>query len=82
MTANQKAVLLALNLKQMQRADFSNEGGVWTEEVASVCGRSNRSVATILSQMRDFGWVQSIHNSEAIGWCLVRKGVDALEANR
>lgn len=82
MTANQKEVLLALNLKQMQRADiFDPMDGVWTEEVARAAGRSNRSTATILSQVRDFGWVYSTHN-DCVGWVLTDKGVAALERDR
>lgn len=82
MTDNQKDVLLALNLKQMQRGDWMEEGdSIWTEEVARVCGRSNRSTATILSQVRDFGWVYSTH-SETVGWVLTAKGVAALERDR
>lgn len=82
MTANQKDVLLALNLKQMQRADFWEEGdSIWTEDVARAAGRSNRSTATILSQVRDFGWVYSTHN-EVVGWVLTAKGVAALERDR
>lgn len=81
MTANQRDVLLALNLRQMQMADGLElcETGVYTDEVAKAACRSNRSTAVVLSQMRDFGWVASCHGSERIGWLLQSKGVSALE---
>lgn len=83
MTDNQLDVLLALNLRQMQGEDSFTETGVFTPEVARTCGRSNRSTATILSHMRDFGWVGSIHSdSEGVGWRLLAGGVAALERNR
>lgn len=80
MTDAQRDVLLALNLRQMQASDHWEPGdGVWTSEVAAVSGRSNRSAAVVLSQMRDFGWVQSEHGSDVIAWRLARRGVEALE---
>lgn len=82
MTEAQCEVLLALNLLQMQRADGPAEDAPWSEEVARICGRSTRSAAVVLSQMRDFGWVQSVHYTETLGWVLTTKGVEALERNR
>lgn len=83
-TSAQHEVLVALNLRQMQGADSSEIGetGVMTGEVASACGRSKRSTAVILSQMRDFGWVASTHDADFIGWWLLEKGVAVLEATR
>jgi hypothetical protein len=79
MTDNQRAVLLALNLRQMQRDDTSEEsGGVWTHQIAQVSGRPVRSVAVVLGQMRDFGWVASTHGRH-IGWLLTARGVAALD---
>lgn len=84
MTDAQHDVLLALNLRQMQGADVMEEGdGVWTNEIASVCGRSNRSAGVVLSQMRDFGWVQSTHyDGREMAWLLTGRGVAALERER
>jgi hypothetical protein len=81
-TDAQHQVLLALNLRQMQCVDLDDGDGVWTSEVAAVCGKSNRSAAVVLSQMRDFGWVQSTHGYEAVGWILTARGVAALERER
>ena len=84
MTDAQREVLLGLNLRAMQMADSpaANETGVFTREVAEACGRSTRSTAVVLSQMRDFGWVQSLHGSDIIGWVLTARGVAALEKVR
>lgn len=82
MTDARHEVLLALNLKQMQRADIDVESdGVWTAEVARACGRSTRSTAAVLSQVREFGWVSSTRG-DVVGWVLTARGVAALEANR
>lgn len=84
MTSNQRAVLLALNLRQMQMCDSPtvSETGVFTAEVAEAAPRSVRSTAVVLSAMRDFGWVQSCHGSEMCGWLLTARGVKALERDR
>jgi hypothetical protein len=81
MTTKQRVTLLALNLRQMQMTDEPtlHEVGVFTSEVAVPARLSNRSAAVVLSQMRDFGWVQSRHGSESVGWLLTAKGVAALE---
>jgi hypothetical protein len=82
MTEAQASVLLALNVIQMQRCDGPVEDAPWASEIAEFCGRSTRSAAVILSQMRDFGWVESLHFTETIAWRLTGKGVSALERNR
>jgi hypothetical protein len=84
MTSAQLQVLLALNLVQMRMADNteSAETGAWTSEIAHACARSNRSTATVLSQMRDFRWVASCHGNDGIGWVLTERGVAALERER
>lgn len=83
MTDNQRDVLLALNLRQMQMCDSPtvSETGVFTAEVAEAARRSTRSAAVVLSAMRDFGWVRSYHG-EPCGWFLTGRGVKALEADR
>lgn len=84
MTEGQRDVLLALNLVQMQNADGGEvaETGVYTEEIAAVCGRSKRSTAALLSSAMCRGWVEATHGWEWTGWTLLTAGVDALEATR
>lgn len=84
MTGGQREVLLALNLVQMQNADGGEvaETGVYTEEIAALCGRSKRSTATLLSSAMSRGWVGATHGWTWTGWTLLGAGVDALEATR
>lgn len=82
MTPTQRDVLLALNLRQMQMGDVGEWAGIFTSEVAAACGRTTRSVAVVLSQMREWRWVRSVHTSDKMGWELTEKGVKALEATR
>lgn len=84
MTDAQHEVLLALNLRQMQMADGSllHETGVFTSEVATICGRSRRSTAAALSAAARLGWVASRSGDMETGWILLRPGVLALEAER
>lgn len=82
MTDAQRDVLLALNYVQMRATDAPEEDGYTAREVSNFTRRSVRSTAVILSQMRDFGWVQSLHSYSLIGWVLMAKGVQALERDR
>lgn len=84
MTDKQIDVLLALNLRQMQMADAWEEGsGVWTEEIAAVCGLSARATAAVLTDARARGWVRGGPRSgDVTSWVLITGGVAALESNR
>lgn len=76
MTANQREVLLALNVREEEWPDgpLLAEHGILSEEVAAVCGFSTRSTATLLSSCRRRGWTRSLHDYGSTGWLLTAKG--------